>query len=65
MDNKKYLNPGEIHKLHSAVFKVPHPERNHCLLLMGYLHGVQASELLGIKLSDIDLQAGNLNIRRL
>ncbi|EIL41084.1 hypothetical protein ECO9942_05068, partial [Escherichia coli O26:H11 str. CVM9942] len=33
--------------------------------LMGYLHGVQASELLGIKLSDIDLQAGNLNIRRL
>ncbi|EFI5218649.1 tyrosine-type recombinase/integrase [Escherichia coli] len=65
MAQRKYLNPGEINELLSAVCKMPHPERNHCLILMGYLHGFRASELLGIKLSDIDLQAGNLNIRRL
>lgn len=65
MAQRKYLNLCEIEALLSATLKMPHPERNHCLILMGYLHGFRASELLGIKMSDIDLQAGNLNIRRL
>ncbi|MBB2255215.1 DNA recombinase, partial [Escherichia sp. 0.2392] len=44
MAQRKYLNPGEINELLSAVCKMPHPERNHCLILMGYLHGFRASE---------------------
>ncbi|EFU2785901.1 hypothetical protein HUH83_000801 [Salmonella enterica] len=39
----------------SATDRMPFPERNRCLILMAFIHGFRASELLGLRLSDIDL----------
>lgn len=52
-------------KLLSATDRMPFPERNRCLILMAFIHGFRASELLGLRLSDIDLAGRQLYIRRL
>lgn len=52
---RKYLTQEEIEKLLSATDRMPFPERNRCLILMAFIHGFRASELLGLRLSDIDL----------
>ncbi len=62
---RKYLTQEEIEKLLSATDRMPFPERNHCLILMAFIHGFRASELLGLRLSDIDLAGRQLYIRRL
>ncbi|ENV3455928.1 tyrosine-type recombinase/integrase [Salmonella enterica] len=56
---RKYLTQEEIEKLLSATDRMPFPERNRCLILMAFIHGFRASELLGLRLSDIDLWGGN------
>ncbi|EQA1667121.1 tyrosine-type DNA invertase [Enterobacter bugandensis] len=50
-----------IHSLSGSVHEV----RNRCLIIMCYLHGFRASELTGIKLSDIDFSGKKIYIRRL
>ena len=50
---RKYLTQEEIEKLLSATDRMPFPERNRCLILMAFIHGFRASELLGLRLSDI------------
>ncbi|ECJ5861506.1 tyrosine-type recombinase/integrase, partial [Salmonella enterica subsp. diarizonae] len=62
---RKYLTQEEIEKLLSATDRMPFPERNRCLILMAFIHGFRASELLGLRLSDIDLAGRQLYIRRL
>ncbi|MCT7251310.1 tyrosine-type recombinase/integrase [Salmonella enterica subsp. enterica serovar Give] len=51
---RKYLTQEEIEKLLSATDRMPFPERNRCLILMAFIHGFRASELLGLRLSDIE-----------
>ena len=41
------------------------PERNRCLIMMAFIHGFRASELLDLRLSDIDASGKQLNIRRI
>ncbi|EHE8977206.1 tyrosine-type recombinase/integrase [Salmonella enterica subsp. houtenae serovar 43:z4,z23:-] len=62
---RKYLTQEEIEKLLSATDRMPFPERNRCLILMAFIHGFRVSELLGLRLSDIDLAGRQLYIRRL
>ncbi len=57
---RKYLTQEEIEKLLSATDRMPFPERNRCLILMAFIHGFRASELLGLRLSDIDLAGRQL-----
>lgn len=59
---RKYLTQEEIEKLLSATDRMPFPERNRCLILMAFIHGFRASELLGLRLSDIDLAGRQLYI---
>jgi type 1 fimbriae regulatory protein FimB len=61
--SRTHLSPAEI----LAVLKVARARstRDWCLILLAYRHGLRASEVCGLKLSDIDLKAGSVSIRRL
>lgn len=58
-----YLTPEEI----LAVLKTARARstRDWAMVLFCYRHGLRASEVCGLKLSDIDLKAGSISIRRL
>lgn len=39
--------------------------RNHTIILLGFRHGMRASEISNLELKDIDLKNGEITIRRL
>ncbi|MEX3242945.1 tyrosine-type recombinase/integrase, partial [Serratia quinivorans] len=41
------------------------PERDTCLIWMGFIHGCRVSELTGLRLADLDMDDGCLYISRL
>ena len=58
----KALTPAEIHK----VLKVASvSKRNHAMILLAYKHGMRASEVCKLKISDVDQKNGQITIRRL
>jgi len=58
----KALTPEEILR----VLKVANEsKRNLGMILLAYRHGMRASEVCGLKLSDMDLKNGEITIRRL
>ncbi|HAG3255080.1 TPA: tyrosine-type recombinase/integrase [Salmonella enterica] len=65
MQKRKFLTPHEVLQLLESVPGGPHPERNHCLILMAFVHGLRASEVLRLRLSDIDLRGRQIYIARL
>ena len=65
MAQRKYLSREEIELLLSEASRNSWPERNYCLILMGFLHGFRISELLGLRLSDIDMRAKVIYVRRI
>ncbi|EOB2450365.1 TPA: tyrosine-type recombinase/integrase [Escherichia coli] len=66
-DNKKrnFLTHSEIESLLKAANTGPHAARNYCLTLLCFIHGFRASEICRLRISDIDLNEGRINIRRL
>jgi integrase len=58
-----FLTPDEI----LSVLKIAreHGTRDWAMVLLAYRHGLRASEVCGLKLSDIDLKTGSISIRRL
>ncbi|HAF6188615.1 TPA: tyrosine-type recombinase/integrase [Salmonella enterica] len=65
MQKRKFLSPSEVRALLDAALDGPHPERNHCLIMMTWYHGLRASEALRLQLSDIDISGRTLFVRRL
>jgi site-specific recombinase XerD len=63
---RDYLFPTEIKRLMDAAKQSPrHGVRNNLMILLAYRHGLRISELVDLRLSDIDLQSGRINCRRL
>ena len=63
---REYLTPDEVSKLLDAVKIVSRNKiRDHCLLLLMYRHGLRVSELCQLKLSDVNLELGELYVNRL
>jgi len=63
---RDYLFPTEIERLIAAAKKSPrHGVRNTLMILLAYRHGLRISELTDLRQSDLDLQAGRINCRRL
>src|SRR6516225_7272034 len=59
---RKALTPEEILK----VLKVAsESKRNLAMILLAYRHGMRASEVCELRLSDLDLKNGQITIRRL
>jgi site-specific recombinase XerD len=57
------LTPQETLELLKAARK--RSTRHWAMILLAYRHGLRASEVCGIKLSDVDLKTGSVSIRRL
>lgn len=62
---RNYLTSSEITLLLEAIQKTRYPERNRCLIYMSFIHGLRVSEACGLRLSDIDLNAGEMYVSRL
>ena len=61
---KNFLTDNEMKKFLGAARKSRHSVRDFCLLLTAYRHGLRVSELVDIRLKDLDLEAGRLFVRR-
>jgi type 1 fimbriae regulatory protein FimB len=66
--SREHLTPEEAVKLLDAT-KLPgvsrNPERDYCLLLLMFRHGLRVTELCSLKLSDVDVKEKVLHIKRL
>lgn len=65
MLKRKYLTQPEIEILLRELGKQTHANRNTCMIFMGFIHGFRVSELLNLKLSDVDLEGRSLRVQRL
>lgn len=63
---RDYLHPAEIDRLLAAAKTFPrYGQRNYLLVLLAYRHALRISEVIDIRLSDIDLDSGRIYCRRL
>ncbi|SRR5712692_10852971 len=58
-----YLSPDELLKVLRVAKE--HSLRDWCMVLVSYRHGLRASEICGLKLTDIDRKDGSISIKRL
>lgn len=65
MSERKHLYKNEINSLLDFAAKGQNGVRNYCMILMGYYHGLRVSELLSVRLSDIDFVENTIFIKRL
>lgn len=65
MNQRKHLTQSEVERLLMSAKEGGNPERDYCLIYMSFLHGFRVSETCQLLLSDIDLQAKSLFIRRM
>ncbi len=61
---KNFLTESEIKKFLAAARKGRHAVRDFCLMLVAYRHGLRVSELIDIRLKDLDLETGRIFVRR-
>lgn len=65
MSGRRYLTVSEVNKLLVASNHGRHATRNYTLIYMAFRHGFRISEILSLKISDIDLTSRQLYVKRL
>lgn len=65
MSTRKFLTHHEVSLLLQAALASSHPERDTCMILLAFLHGLRVSELLSLRLADLELVSRKLCVRRL
>ncbi|MDI6539864.1 tyrosine-type DNA invertase [Pantoea ananatis] len=65
MTRRRFLTRNEVNALLTAGLYGRHGVRNHALIFMAFRHGFRISELLSIRLCDIDLISKQIYVRRL
>lgn len=63
--SKDFFSSEEVKVLLSATKKTRYATRNYLIILMMFRHGLRVSELINIKLSDLNLKESRIWIRRL
>lgn len=61
---RSYLSEGEVDRLMEAARRNRWGHRDATAILVAYLHGLRASELVALRWTDINLTTGRLRIRR-
>ena len=62
---REYLTPTEVRALITAAGRRGrYGQRDACLLLLSYRHGLRVSEVVNLRWDQIDLKAGHLHVRR-
>jgi site-specific recombinase XerD len=64
-NEKNFLTESEMNKFLKAARKTRHGVRDFCLMLMAFRHGLRVSELVDIRLKDLDLDSSRIFVRRL
>ena len=62
---KNFLTASEMKKFLEAARKGRHGVRDYCLMLTAYRHGLRVSELIDIRLKDLDFDSARIYVRRL
>ena len=62
---KNFLTSSEMKKFLEAARKGRHGTRDYCLMLTAYRHGLRVSELIDIRLKDLDFDSARIYVRRL
>ncbi len=62
---RNFLTQNEIESLLKAADTGLYAARNYCLTLLCFIHGLRASEICRLRISDIDLAARCVYIHRL
>lgn len=63
---RNYLHLDEIDRLLAAARRSPrYGLRNHLMVLLAFRHALRISEVIDLRMSDVDLNAGRLYCRRL
>lgn len=65
MSQRKFLTQNEVSVILAAVPAGATCERDRCLILLGFRHGMRISELLDLRIHDLDVSGGRVSIRRL
>ncbi len=65
MKRRKYLTVSEVERLIAAVGHSKNSERNKCMLLMCFIHGLRVSELSQLRLRDIEISNKIIYVSRL
>jgi integrase len=62
---KNFLTEAEVENFLKAGRKGRHNVRNFAMLLLAFRHGLRVSELVNMRMADVDLDTGRLFVRRL
>ena len=65
MDRRRCLTAKEVQAMMQAARQGPTGERDYCLILLAFRHGMRISELLDLHYHDLDLHEGRVHVRRL
>lgn len=58
------ITPEELQAMIKAAKSDRYAKRNECMLLVGFSFGLRVSELLGLRVKDIDLNNGQIHLER-
>lgn len=61
---KNFLTESEMKRFLDAARKGRHAARDFCLMLVAYRHGMRVSELIDVRLKDVDLETARIFVRR-
>jgi integrase len=61
---RDYLTRDEVASLLRSAKKSRHAARNYAMILLAYRHGLRASEVTGLRWSDLDFATGTIYCRR-
>ena len=61
---REHLSHNEVNQLIQAAKTGRHAHRNAALILIAYRHGLRVSELINLKWSQVDFEAGLLHVTR-
>ena len=62
--SKDFLTEAEMKRFLDAARHGRYDARNYAMMLMAYRHGLRVSELVDLRLKDLDLETGRLYVRR-
>jgi len=65
VNRRRYLTGKEVQAMMQAARHGATGERDYCLILLAFRHGMRISELLDLHYRDLDLNEGRINVRRL
>lgn len=65
IEERKHLTSLEVEKLITASASSRNPERDRCLLLLMFRHGLRVSEACKLQLSQVDVASRVLHVQRL